>query len=287
MPIPTTTYLGLGKPTYLDPADVAELNTNMDKIDLLRRAIGVSAPDPNRMLYLGGLFTGTVASYGVAVGPTLTAPTGGQGTVLYVDGIVETDTVGSHGVFATVAIQPNFVGRGATVDNLEGLVVRAYAAPPFAGVQKAVALVLEQPSGGVANYSLVNSGVVQMRGASAISWQITEPTEDGLMGAATGANAYVPGSATGDFVWRVATGRKLMLSADGGGTAHWVMQSTGLTLALPLTLPGGATLLTTTAALTNGAGAGAGTLTNAPSAGNPTKWIAINDGGTVRRIPSW
>lgn len=37
----------------------------------------------------------------------------------------------------------------------------------------------------------------------------------------------------------------------------------------------------------NGAGAGAGTLTNAPAAGNPTKWISINDAGTIRKIPAW
>jgi len=35
------------------------------------------------------------------------------------------------------------------------------------------------------------------------------------------------------------------------------------------------------------AGASMGTLTNAPSAGNPTKWITINDNGTLRRIPTW
>jgi len=35
------------------------------------------------------------------------------------------------------------------------------------------------------------------------------------------------------------------------------------------------------------AGASVGTLTNAPSAGNPTKWITINDNGTLRRIPTW
>ena len=35
------------------------------------------------------------------------------------------------------------------------------------------------------------------------------------------------------------------------------------------------------------AGSATGTLTNAPSAGNPTKWITINDNGTLRRIPTW
>lgn len=60
-----------------------------------------------------------------------------------------------------------------------------------------------------------------------------------------------------------------------------------------LTLSGGITtglttfLHSTSAALANGAGAAAGTLLNAPAAGNPTKWIAINDNGTTRRIPTW
>jgi hypothetical protein len=46
-------------------------------------------------------------------------------------------------------------------------------------------------------------------------------------------------------------------------------------------------LARTQASYTNGAGAQAGTLTNAPAAGNPTKWIAINDNGTTRFIPAW
>lgn len=43
----------------------------------------------------------------------------------------------------------------------------------------------------------------------------------------------------------------------------------------------------TTSALNNGAAAAAGTLTNAPAAGNPTKWIAVDDNGTTRYIPAW
>jgi hypothetical protein len=41
------------------------------------------------------------------------------------------------------------------------------------------------------------------------------------------------------------------------------------------------------AAFDNGAGASAGTLANAPAAGNPTKWIPIDDNGTTRYIPAW
>ena len=54
-----------------------------------------------------------------------------------------------------------------------------------------------------------------------------------------------------------------------------------------LTTIGGATFHTTSSALTNGAGVAAGTLLNAPAAGNPTKWIGINDNGTTRYIPAW
>jgi len=39
--------------------------------------------------------------------------------------------------------------------------------------------------------------------------------------------------------------------------------------------------------LNNGAAAAAGTLLNAPVAGNPTKWIPILDNGVTRYIPAW
>jgi hypothetical protein len=41
------------------------------------------------------------------------------------------------------------------------------------------------------------------------------------------------------------------------------------------------------ATLTNSAAAATATLTNAPTAGNPTKWISIDDNGVTRRIPAW
>lgn len=39
--------------------------------------------------------------------------------------------------------------------------------------------------------------------------------------------------------------------------------------------------------LTSHAGVGLGTLANAPTAGDPTKWIGIDDNGTLRKVPSW
>lgn len=46
-------------------------------------------------------------------------------------------------------------------------------------------------------------------------------------------------------------------------------------------------LLATNISLTNNAAAQTATLSNAPVAGNPTKWIPINDNGTIRNIPAW
>ncbi len=46
-------------------------------------------------------------------------------------------------------------------------------------------------------------------------------------------------------------------------------------------------MLRTKTSFTNGAAAQTATLTNAPAAGNPTKWIAIDDNGTTRQIPAW
>lgn len=54
-----------------------------------------------------------------------------------------------------------------------------------------------------------------------------------------------------------------------------------------ITYGGAGAVINFTNAATNGAGASVGTLTNAPAAGNPTKWIPITDGGVTRHIPAW
>jgi hypothetical protein len=69
-----------------------------------------------------------------------------------------------------------------------------------------------------------------------------------------------------------------------GGILHWV-DSSGIDTQISLSASG--ELASTSVGYTNNAGAAAGTLTNAPAAGNPTKWIPINDNGTIRNIPAW
>lgn len=52
-------------------------------------------------------------------------------------------------------------------------------------------------------------------------------------------------------------------------------------------LTSGGYLMRSNAAMTNGAGALVGTLTNSPVTGNPTKWLKFDDNGTLRYIPAW
>lgn len=91
------------------------------------------------------------------------------------------------------------------------------------------------------------------------------------------------------FAWyRPAGTRDVALFSTGlGGNALSFTYATGAAAFAAGVTVNSATLLSTSVALTNGAGAGAGTLTNAPTAGSPTKWIPINDNGTVRYIPTW
>lgn len=80
--------------------------------------------------------------------------------------------------------------------------------------------------------------------------------------------------------------RFLTLTGSNGGNPTIGVSGGKLALSSAIVLSQ-TTLLETSVALTNGAAAAAGTLLNAPAAGNPTKWIPINDNGTTRYIPAW
>ena len=87
------------------------------------------------------------------------------------------------------------------------------------------------------------------------------------------------------------TGNKTFSGTVSCGSTLAVTSTTTMTGRLTanggITVVGGAVLLTTNSALTGNLGSGGGTLTNAPDSGDPTKWIAINDNGTERYIPTW
>lgn len=86
----------------------------------------------------------------------------------------------------------------------------------------------------------------------------------------------------------VGSGAQLLADFQVASTSKFKVANTGaITTVSTITTLGGATFHTTSSALTDGAGVALGTLATAPSAGNPTKWLGINDNGTTRYIPAW
>jgi hypothetical protein len=86
-------------------------------------------------------------------------------------------------------------------------------------------------------------------------------------------------------IFNGSTGTKI--SDGGSGTTKTVQTTEGALSLANITTSATDFLHKTSAALANGAAAQSATLTNAPVAGNPTKWIAISDNGTTRYIPTW
>lgn len=106
-----------------------------------------------------------------------------------------------------------------------------------------------------------------------------------------GSNAGVNGGSfvnvRNNNVAIIGIGNKSALNGGAYDAKPYISANATIESNQSLQVPGGAVFLLTSSALTNGAGAAAGTITNAPTAGNPTKWIGINDNGTVRYIPAW
>jgi hypothetical protein len=120
-----------------------------------------------------------------------------------------------------------------------------------------------------------------------IAWsQINDFTGSNLTQIATRLHSSLQslqGGTSGEYYHLTSAQHTALTAANlaiGAGTGSSLVLTGGLTT-------GNATLHTTTTALTNGAAAAAGTLLNAPAAGNPTKWVPIDDNGTIRYIPCW
>ena len=112
-------------------------------------------------------------------------------------------------------------------------------------------------------------------------------------GLTTGGNVAVPGangyffSGVGSLTMPVSGG----LQINDASATNTVRMTAGasnlLTLNGGLKTTGATFALQTATTLTDNAAAQVATMTNGPAAGNPTKWIAINDNGVTRYIPAW
>lgn len=109
--------------------------------------------------------------------------------------------------------------------------------------------------------------------------QITDGNLAITNNAFTGFGLLQLGGVTNAFpaIKRNATALNVRLADDSADAAI---------TALRLTSSDG-NLAASSAAYASNPGAQVATLTNGPTAGNPTKWIPINDNGTTRNIPAW
>lgn len=197
---------------------------------------------------------------------------------LYPSGTTELNSVGTN------AVRINFLEQDRTADlGTGGLEVwtGGLTATPTVTMNASTGISLYQNYDGLGNYD-----------RAYMRWQsntLIIGTDKG--GTGTLRPVGILASGTTAVTWGASTmslSRSLVFATDNTFDigASLATRPKNLFLSGGIT-HGSATLLTTTTALTNGAAAAAGTLTNAPTAGNPTKWVPINDNGTTRYIPAW
>lgn len=133
--------------------------------------------------------------------------------------------------------------------------------------------------------SSATAGAIFMRLTSGSLMTASSGTQYAVMVSPTvnqsGTAAYV-GLTVDVTETTTGSGTKSLIVGNVGGTQKFRVDNTGV-------IYGGsnAFLIASSVSLTSGAAAQVATLTNAPSAGNPSKWIAINDNGSTRYIPAW
>lgn len=217
-------------------------------------------------LTLGASFSGVITTYN---GLIVTTPTINGGSITNLNAL---------------RVNPITNGDGATSGTVtnRGLSIAAISAGAAGGTLNNTSAIVVVPTGGATSGTANNRGIwINGNGGVAAGGTVnnfalfsdsTAPFQIGGMFFFLGSTSAFPAlkRSSAELQVRVADD-----SADGA------LKS------LKITTSSTTFMHETSAALANGAAAAAGTLLNAPAAGNPTKWIPINDNGTTRYIPAW
>ncbi len=233
---------------------VAATNTN----DFFIESVPLSGSSPSGVLKVGSSLNGAAATY-----PLTLSSTGGM---ILLGGVTVSD--GSGMIWST---------RGGIGRPANG-VLQVYTAGFSSFVEMVVAATASLQLGQDVNGAAVSQTFQAANGITG-----TDKTGGNLTlasGKGTGAGAV------SSLLFQTPTVLGSGTTAQSLAT-RLTLTSAGATFAAGITTLGGATFHTTSSALTDGAGVGLGTLGTAPAAGNPTKWIGINDNGTTRYIPAW
>lgn len=227
---------------------------------------------------------GTAVTFASATGaPTFAANVTGSA------GFLATGLDGSGiAFFANISGTSRLRMRNSATGATGQLSIESAASDEFDVTASAVLRLIAGTGAGI--FFQINSSTVAGSFSSAGVFNVATTTEASAgAGAITTAGgisttkALYVGSATASTT--TGTGSGIFGGGIGVAGAGWFGGL--INTASTITTLGGTFFHITSSALTDGAAASLGTLTNAPSAGNPTKWIQINDNGTTRKIPTW
>lgn len=134
-------------------------------------------------------------------------------------------------------------------------------------------LLINTPSGTIGAIGITGSG-------SIATWNSS--------GWVFGQNGGISGLAS----WAGSTSGFASITVSGTGGTMFIntgttIDSSGNIRTLDLYTNDANFIIRATTSLNNAAAGNTATLTNAPVAGNPTKWISFDDAGVTRRIPTW
>ena len=251
-------YFFNGRSTIRSPADATVRLTNFaNTITTDITLSGASGSGASTATFGGDIAAGAVGTVKQLSAGMLTTTARFRERVA-VDMLGITTNLSSTGFQDNAALSSWQLLMGATSD-----VFRISRSPPGSGV---LSTLFSVGSTGNATLTggLTTDGSVVIPGASGYFFSdagsLTMPMSGGLQ--------INDASATNTV--RMTAGASNLLTLNGG------LKTTGATFALQ-----------TATTLTDNAAAQVATMTNGPTAGNPTKWIAINDNGTTRYIPAW
>jgi hypothetical protein len=231
----------------------------------IHTASGALTFQSNGSTFAGSVSTGQLWYLGA------TSLTPATGTTL----TVSQNTGGSP----TVSALANMIGQFIAADSVIGLVAldtfgnQGFLASRYAGGTQASKTAA---AGTIATFSFgaqAWDGSAWGTGA-AMDFQTTASTWSGSNhGMTVRFRTVADGSTSLTEAMRINSGLAVGTSSDPGAGMIYTNAATFM--------------IRTKTSYTNGAAAAAGTLANAPVAGNPTKWIPVDDNGTTRYIPAW
>lgn len=138
-----------------------------------------------------------------------------------------------------------------------------------------------------------NDGTANMRilATGGVGYVGTSTTHDVIFQTGGNQRGRFNGS-SGDFevsLNEIISGTTEATTGGAGSltTAGGIYATKKIITASSVTQTDATALIHTATALNNGAAAQVATMTNGPAAGNPTKWVPIDDNGTTRYIPAW